>query len=205
MCAEMIAEAPPKRTRKSEQMRLDPPSGKPITADELYRMGDIGPAELINGEIVKQMPTGHPHGYIENIIGALLYLYLRSNRLGRAMTGEVGIITAREPYTVRAADVAYISNERLAQAQEEGFLDVAPELVVEIMSPGNSWSEAQEKLAEYFASGVQMVWIVDPQLAQIHVYRDLERVRLLRGADVLTGEEILPGFQVALNEIFEAE
>lgn len=205
MCAEMIAEAPPKRIRKSEQMRLDQPSGKPITADELYRMGDIGPAELINGEIVKQMPTGHPHGFIENMIAFFLTLFVREHKSGRVITGEVGIITRRDPYSVRAADVAYISKERLAQAQEEGFLDVAPELVVEIMSPGNSWSEAQEKLAEYFASGVQMVWIVDPQLAQIHVYRDLERVRLLRGADVLTGEEILPGFQVALSEIFEAE
>ena len=176
-----------------------------LTAAELYRLGDIGPAELINGEIVTHMPTGHPHGFIENIIGALLFIYLQTNRIGRALTGEVGIITKRRPYTVRAADVAYISHARLSQTSADGYLDVAPELVVEIMSPGNVWSEVQEKLAEYFALGVQLVWVVDPRLEQIHVYRALEMVRLLHKADTLTGEDVLPGFQVTLTEIFDAE
>ena len=151
-----------------------------------------------------QMPTGHPHGFIENIIGALLYIYLKTNQIGRALTGEVGIYTKRNPDHIRAADVAFISHERLAQAQEDGFLDVAPELVVEIMSPANTWTDAQEKLAEYFAIDVKMVWIVDPQLEQVHVYRSPEQVKLLRKEDALTGEEILPGFTIPLTELFDA-
>jgi Uma2 family endonuclease len=101
--------------------------------------------------------------------------------------------------------VAFISYERLAQAQETGFLDVAPELIVEIMSPANTWMEAQEKLAEYFAIDVKIVWIIDPQLEQVHIYRSPEQMRLLRKQDTLTGEDILPGFSIALTEIFDAE
>jgi Uma2 family endonuclease len=151
------------------------------------------------------MPTGHPHGFIESMIAFFLNLFIREQKLGRVLTGEVGIYTKRNPDQIRAADVAFISHERLAQAQETGFLDVAPELIVEIMSPANTWMEAQEKLAEYFAIDVKMVWIVDPQLEQVHIYRSPEQMRLLRKQDTLTGEDILPGFSVALTEIFDAE
>jgi Uma2 family endonuclease len=168
-------------------------------------MPDVGSAELVAGEIVTQMPTGHPHGFIESMIAFFLTLFIREHKLGRVLTGEVGIYTQRDPDHIRAADVAFISHERLAQAQEDGFLDVAPELIVEIMSPANTWTEAQEKLAEYFAIDVKMVWIVDPQLEQVHVYRSPEQVKLLRKEDELTGEEILPGFTIPLTEIFDAE
>jgi Uma2 family endonuclease len=181
------------------------PSKKLITGEEFFRMPNIGSAELIAGEIVTHMPTGHPHGFIESMIAFFLNLFIRQHKLGRVLTGEVGIYTRRNPDQIRAADVAFISHERLSQAQEEGFLDVAPELIVEIMSPANTWTEAQEKLAEYFAIGVNVVWIVDPQLEQVHVYRSVEQFKLLQKQDELTSEEILPGFSVALTEIFDAE
>jgi Uma2 family endonuclease len=177
---------------------------RPITGAELFAMGDIGPSELVKGEVIHHMPTGHLHGFFENIVAFFLTLFVREHKLGQILTGEVGIYTRRNPDTVRAADVTFISNQRLARAQAEGYLDVAPELVVEIMSPGNTWSEVQEKLAEYFAVGVLMVWVVDPQLEQIHVYRSLEQVKLLGKQDALMGEDVLPGFQVALAEIFTA-
>ncbi|NJN55223.1 MAG: Uma2 family endonuclease [Anaerolineae bacterium] len=180
-------------------------SHKQITGAELYAMTGVGPSELVKGEIIKHMPTGHPHGFFENIIAFFLTLFVREHKTGRILTGEVGIYTRRNPDTVRAADVAFISHSRLAQAQAEGYLDVAPELVVEILSPGNTWSEVQEKLAEYFAVDVQMVWLVDPQLEQVHIYRSPEQVKLLRKEDTLTGENVLPGFAVALAEIFTAE
>lgn len=213
----MIANAPTKAAGKTKQKQprqtavaptavvptaVAPP---PLTAAELYHMGDIGPSELINGEIVTQMPTGHPHAFIESMLAFFLNLFMRQHKIGRILTGEVGIVTKRQPDSIRAADVAFISHERLALTQTEGYLDVAPELVVEIMSPGNAWSDMQEKLAEYFAIGVQMIWVVDPRLEQVHVYRSLEQVRLLRKQDTLPGEDVLPGFAVALVDIFDAE
>ncbi len=181
------------------------PQSKPISGEELLAMGDIGPSELVRGEVVHRMPTGHPHGLIENLIAFFLTLFLRERKSGRVLTGEVGIYTQRQPDTIRAADVVFISNERLQQVQPSGYLDVAPELVVEIMSPSNTWSEVHKKLAEYFAIDVKMVWVVDPQLEQIHVYRGVDTVKLIQKADKLTGEDVLPEFEVALAEIFVAE
>ncbi|HRQ37935.1 MAG TPA: Uma2 family endonuclease [Chloroflexota bacterium] len=180
-------------------------SPKLITGEELYAMGDIGPSELVKGEIKYHIPTGHPHGYFESLIAFFLTMFVREHKSGRVLTGEVGIYTDRNPDTVRAADVIFISHKRFRQARSAGYLDVAPELVVEVMSPDNTWSEVQKKLAEYFAVDVLMVWVVDPQLEQVHVYRSPEQMKLLRKEDALTGGDVLPGFQVALTEIFTAE
>ena len=173
-----------------------------ITGEELYAMGDIGRTELVKGEIVRLMPTGHPHGYIEVIISALLHYFVMKRKLGRVLGGEVGLYTRRNPDTVRGMDVAFISNERLAKVTSKSFLDVAPELVVEVMSPDDRWSIVQEKLAEYFAVGVQLIWVVDPRLEEVHVYRSLTDVERLTSKDILTGGVILSGFEVAVTDLF---
>ena len=73
------------------------------------------------------------------------------------------------------------------------------------MSPSDAWSDVHEKLAEYFAVGVNVIWVVDPQLEQIHIFRALDDVTLLTKQDELSGGGVLPGFQVALTEIFACE
>jgi len=103
---------------------------------------------------------------------------------------------------VRGADVAYISHERLSQAQSERFLDVAPELIVEVMSPGDYWSEVMEKLEEYFAIGVQMVWVADPRRRQVYVYHSLTETERFNADETLSGGEVLPGFQAPVAELF---
>lgn len=181
------------------------PTSFTITGEQLCTLGEIGPTELIKGEVVRAMPTGHSHGIIESMIAALIFNYLRTHKIGRVVSGEVGVYTQRNPDTVRAVDVAFISNERYRQVQSGSYLDVAPELVVEIMPPANTRSEVHEKLAEYFAIGVQCVWIVDPQLAQVHVYQSIDNVMRLTRQDTLTGGDILPGFTVTLTDIFAVE
>ncbi|MFB6099141.1 MAG: Uma2 family endonuclease, partial [Salinibacter sp.] len=118
-----------------------------ISGEELLRMTDVGRCELVKGQI-KEMPpaTGHSHGRLEFQIAQRLGDFLREKELGEIMVGEVGIYTERDPDSVRAADVLFISHERLEQSESEGFLDVPPELVVEIMSPANSWEEMRRKL-----------------------------------------------------------
>ncbi|HIE55491.1 MAG TPA: Uma2 family endonuclease [Chromatiaceae bacterium] len=173
-----------------------------ITGEELFAMGDIGPAELVKGEIIPKMPTGHTHGFIESLIAFFLTRFVREHNLGRVVTGEVGIYVEYDPDTVRAANIAFISHDQYDRVQSAGFLDVAPELVVEIMSPANTWSEVHEKLSEYFAIGVNIVWVVDPQLQQIHVFRALDDVSLLTKEGTLTSEDVLPGFALPLTELF---
>ncbi len=177
----------------------------PLTGEEFYRLGDIGPAELVKGEIVFMAPAGHPHGYIEVNFAAILRDFVRQHKLGRVYGGEVGIYTARNPDTVRGADVAFVSSERLARLQSPSYLDVAPDLVVEIMSPDDRWSEVMAKLAEYFAIGVRVVWVADPKTRSVYVYCSLTDAQRYTDGDTLPSDEVLPGFAVPVNELFEAE
>jgi Uma2 family endonuclease len=174
-----------------------------LTGEELFALGDIGPTELVKGEIVPTSPTGHPHGEIETTIASLLWNHVRKAKSGRVMSGEVGIYTGRNPDTVRAADVAFISNERMAQVKSRSYLDVAPDLVVEVMSPDDRWSAVMEKLAEYFEAGVLAVWIAEPSAKQVFVYRSLTDVEQLTPEDTLTGDDALSGFEVAISDLFE--
>jgi Uma2 family endonuclease len=175
-----------------------------ITGDELLARGDTGPCELIEGRIVYMSPTADEHGGYESNFDEYLKAFVRRHKLGKIRVGEVGIYTHRNPDTIRAADVAFISNEQYAKRKKKGgFLDVAPELVVEIMSPDDRWSEVKQKLREYFAIGVKLVWVADPADKTVYAYRSLTDVREFTEADMLPGDEVLPGFSVSVAQVFE--
>jgi len=183
--------------------KAQPRDAPRMTGKEMFTLGDIGRAELVRGELVRMSPTGHLHGYVEFNFGRILGNFVHQRKLGRLLGGEVGIYTGRDPDTVRGADVAFISYERLAQVQSSSYLDIAPELVVEIMSPDDSWSNVMKKLAEYFAIGVQLVWVADPRQQQILVYHSLTRVERLDADDTLLGGDVLPVFQAPVVELFD--
>jgi Uma2 family endonuclease len=174
-----------------------------ITGEELAAMGDIGPCELVRGRIVKMIPTGDEHGGVEALLVARLVNFVYSNKLGRVRSGEVGIYTQRRPDTVRGADALFISNERYAKKTKAAFLEIAPDLVVEILSPSNTWTEITEKLREYFVIGVRLVWVVAPTSRSVFVYRALTAVRELAADAELPGEDVLPGFTVPVAQLFE--
>jgi Uma2 family endonuclease len=178
---------------------------EPITGEMLFKLGDIGPSELVRGEIVYMSPTGHLHGFLESKFDRALGAFVHQHKLGRVFVGEVGIYTQRNPDTVRAADVAFISQERWLQVQSKSYLDIAPDLVVEILSPDDAWSEVMEKLEEYFAIGTLSVWIADPKREQIYVYHSLTEVQRFSGGEVLADEKVLPGFSISVAELFAAE
>ena len=174
-----------------------------ITGEELLEMGDIGPCELIEGRIVPMAPTGDEHGSYESNFDYLLRSFVEPRKLGKIRVGEVGIYIRRNPDTVRGADVIFISTERYAQKKSSGFLDVAPDLVVEILSPNDKWTEVTQKLREYFAIGVRLVWVADPQARCVYAYRSLTDVREFTENDELPGDEVLPGFLVKVAQLFE--
>lgn len=173
-----------------------------LTGEELAAMGDIGPCELVEGRIVKLSPTKMPHGLLESRIIYLLQRYLEDHDLGVVMGGEVGVYTGRDPDTVRGADVLFISHERLAQVTPGGFMDVAPELIVEVMSPSDRWSEVRKKIKEYFDIGVTAVLIVEPEEQTIALYRSPTAIQEFALNGVLTLEDILPGFNLPLNQLW---
>jgi Uma2 family endonuclease len=178
---------------------------RPITGEMLFKLGDIGRTELVKGEIIFMSPTGHLHGFLESNFDRVLGAFVYEHKLGRVFVGEIGIYTQRNPDTVRAADVAFISRERWSQVRSQSYLDVAPELVVEVLSPDDAWSEVMEKLEEYFASGVLAIWIADPKRQQVYVYHAMTEVQRFSTGDILADEKVLPGFGVAVAELFAGE
>ena len=119
------------------------------------------------------------------------------------MTGEVGIFTKRGPDSVRGADVLFISKERLAKIPDRGFLEVAPELVVEVRSPDETKHDIQQKINEYLAIGVKWVWYFEPKTRNCSVHRLNKDVQKLAEKDVLIGEEILTGLDIKLSTLFD--
>ena len=179
------------------------PGAKLITGEELLAMGDIGPCELIDGRIVRMNPTGRSHAFVESNLSSALTLFVRQRKLGQVLVGEVGVFTRFDPDRVRAADIAFVSNERLSRTSSKGYLKVAPELVVQVMSPTDRWQDVRQKLEEYFAIGVHRVWIVEPDNRDVLVYSASTEMRKFGEGDMLMGEGVLDGFTLPVAELFE--
>lgn len=173
-----------------------------MTGEELFRRPDLNPCELVNGRVVPTMPTGDEHGDVEAELLTRLRVYGKETGRGRAVGGEVGIYICRNPDTVRAADVVFISKERDLRPRAKGYFETAPELVVEVLSPDDRMSRVKEKLRDYFSAGVQVVWVVDPTLRRVLIHRPLTDIIVLNDRQVLTEEELLPGFRLAVSELF---
>lgn len=160
--------------------------------------------ELVDGHIEgRHMPTGHRHGDIELTLGTLMKMHALKSKLGRVMSGEVGIYIRRNPDTVRAADVLFISAARFQQVRSKSYLDIVPELVAEVLSPDDRWTDVEQKLRDYFSAGVKLVWVINPETQSVFVYRSIKNVQVLEEADTLVGEDVLPGFSVKIADLFE--
>jgi len=175
------------------------------TAVDLYNMPDHGGRnELVQGEIVPMSPASTMHGNIAMRLGAILWNYSEENDLGRVFAAETGFTLSRNPDTVRAPDVAFVAKERIPAAgvPETGFWAVAPDLVAEVISPNDRMTEIQDKVTDYLAAGVRLVWVVDPKTETVTVYQSLKQVKVLIAGDVLEGEDVLPGFSLTLQKLF---
>jgi Uma2 family endonuclease len=176
-----------------------------VTGEELARTPGADACELIEGRIVPVSPGGVEHSLVTANVFRMLDVFVRPRRLGRVLTGEVGFYTRRDPDTVRGADVAFVSTERYERrAPALTFLDVAPELVVEVLSAQDTVMDLTDKLHEYFGAGVRLVWVVDPRGRRAYTYRSVVDVREVTGAEPLSGEDVLVGFTAPAADLFEA-
>jgi Uma2 family endonuclease len=180
---------------------------KLLTAEEFARLpepADGSEEELVKGVVVSVPVPGFNHGYIQANVGDLLLGYVRAHRLGHVTLGT-GLITERNPDTVRGPDVAFWSAERipLDRPVPQGYPEVAADLAVEVLSPDDRLRKVREKLREYFTGGVRMVWVVDPENRTVTVYRSPDEGRLLHESATLTGEDVVPGFSCPVAAFFE--
>lgn len=176
-----------------------------ITAEELYMMPtDNLRAELIKGELIKMSPAGHKHGRIVVNLTAPLAQYVKTHKLGFVYGAETGFKLATNPDTVRAPDIAFVRQQQIDRIGEpEGFWPEAPDLAVEVNSPGDTVSEVENKVQEYLQAGTRLIWVVSPRLRIVTVYRSLTDIITLTEKDMLDGGDAISGFQFGVSEIFE--
>jgi Uma2 family endonuclease len=175
-----------------------------VTADELLHRRDDGfRYELVRGELKKMPPAGGPHGNVANNISWSLTSVVKAQSLGRVFAAETGFRIATKPDTVRAPDVAFVSRARIEKiGVPEGYWPGAPDLAVEVISPGDTFSEVEEKVLDWLAAGCRMVIVLDPRKHTASVYRG-PNARLLTADDTLSGEDVVPGWSVQVSELFE--
>jgi Uma2 family endonuclease len=176
-----------------------------LTGEELLEKSDVGPSELVEGRIVPMSYTNRKHARIVLLLGYELESFVREQSVaGKVFVGDAGLYTERDPDTVRGVDVAFVSEERLAENTSGNLLDVGPELVVEVISPSNSWEGVRRKIGEYFAIGTERVWIVEPANRSVLIFSAPDTMRALRGNDRLEGKGALDGFALPVASLFEA-
>lgn len=122
--------------------------------------------------------------------------------LGKISMAETGFLVSRAPDTVRAPDLAFVSKARLPTERVTGWGTVIPDLVVEVVSPSDRATEVREKVEDWLRAGVRLVWVVYPSVRTVDVYRPGSDVRVLGEADVLEGEDVVPGFSLPVRQIF---
>jgi Uma2 family endonuclease len=175
-----------------------------MTETELAGLPDDGyKYELAEGFLLSEPPPAPRHGRLQARLTYLLQAHLDRVRLGSTYT-ETGFVLSRDPDTVRCPDVAFVAQARIdAHLDDLRCFEGAPDLAVEILAPSNRQAEIHAKVADYLAAGARLVWIVDPGTRSVTTYRNLLAPRMKREQDALSGEDVLPGFEIAVGAIFE--
>lgn len=180
------------------------PTAAPMTAEELLRLNlQDKRTELVRGVLRVREPAGYQHGDVAATALIVLGTFIREHRLGRVFTAETGFTLARGPDTVRAPDVAFISTARLLPRDTRGFAELAPDLVVEVLSPDDRPGEVLDKVGDWLNAGCRLVWTIDPVRRSGRVYRADGTMTLLGEHDAFDGEDVLPGFRSELSAFLD--
>ncbi len=179
-----------------------PPPAALMTADELLRTHVPDKrTELVRGVLVVREPAGSRHGLVTMNLGAELAVYAKQTGAGGVYAAESGFKLASDPDTVRAPDIAFVARERLPPASTTGYPALAPDLAVEVLSPGDRPGEVLAKVADWLSAGTRLVWVLDPERRLARVYRDDGSETIVPAEGGLDGEDVLPGFSCSLASI----
>ncbi len=179
--------------------------GDLLTAEDLAELPDEGSRfELIQGVLQKMPPAGFDHGLISATIASHLDRFVRAHGLGRVVGAETGFVLARNPDTVLAPDAAFVSADRMPPPGERhGFAALAPDLVVEVVSPSDRAAAVADKALRWIESGTRLVWVIYPERRLVAEHSPDGTVHLRQADDALDGGDVLPGFRVTARELFE--
>lgn len=159
--------------------------------------------ELVKGELVTTSPAGEEHGAIVVNLTLPLAQHVKARKLGTVYGAETGFQIASDPDTVLAPDIAFVRRERILQTGlSKGYRIGAPDLAVEVVSPGESRKRVETKVQDWLSGGARAVWVVDPKTRTVKVYHGPSASAVLKETDELTGGDLVPGFRCSVAEIF---
>jgi Uma2 family endonuclease len=186
------------------QRHIMPAHERLVTAEEFARIpNDDYHYELVEGRVVRVSPPGSRHAVLATRIASLLHYHVTTHRLGAVMTSG-GVKLAANPDTVREPDIAFVRQDQIPETGvPDGFWPGAPDLAVEIRSPGDRLSEIRAKVNDYLARGVRLVWVVDPKKETVTAHDPQSAPVTLGGDDILNAGDVVPGFSCSVSRIFE--
>ncbi|HTD59159.1 MAG TPA: Uma2 family endonuclease [Gemmatimonadaceae bacterium] len=176
-----------------------------LTAEQFARLPayNHNREELIRGTLTVLDPgPGYTHGSVAARIGYLLLAFVTPRRLC-AVVHRSGFVFERNPDTVCGPDLSFIDASRLPLPEGIAYLDGAPDLAVEILSPGNKKKDMAERIALFLRKGTRLMWVVDPKRRTVTVHRPESESFVLSIDDQLSGQDVLPGFECRVADFFD--
>lgn len=174
-----------------------------MTAEELLTLNLPGKStELVRGALVVREPPGTYHGRVAARLAYLIGHHVYQHDLGVVLGQDTGFHIFSDPDSVRAPDVAFVRKERVEEIGSRGYARMAPDLLAEIVSPGDRPGEVLTKVGDWLDAGVALVWVIDPERREGRVHRADGSVAIIPSDGTLDGEDVLPGFRCPLAEVF---
>jgi Uma2 family endonuclease len=175
-----------------------------MTIDEFAAIDEPGRFDLIRGELLRMAPTRGEHGEIASELARHIANHVADHGLGRVYIDETGFVLSDDPPIVLCPDIAYVSADRLPpRVERRGFIRLAPDLAVEIVSPSDRMSDVQAKVDEYISAGVRLVWVVEPRHWRVTAHRTDGPASTSVAGDELGGGDVLPGLRIRVTRMFE--
>jgi len=175
-----------------------------LTARQLEASPPDGRWELVQGELREMSPSSIRHAWVAASVAVLIRNHVVENSLGMVIGAEGGFLIESDPDTVRGPDAALICPERIKQGlPETGFFPGAPDFAVEVISPGDTSTAVSAKSEQWLRSGCRTVWLIDPGRETAAVCTLEDGSYVMRSVEILTEPELLPGFELPVNELFQ--
>ena len=176
---------------------------KLITAEDLFEMGSDCDRELIRGELTPVSPASHRSSAVAARLIFKLGTHVYADNLGQLSGADGGFVLSRDPDVVVAPDVAFVSAERLPPPDEQNrFLEIAPDFVVEVVSPSDRFTDLNDKVMLYLNAGVRLVWVVDPMRETITVYTAEHSPQVVTTSDTIDCSDVIPECAFSVAEVF---
>lgn len=177
------------------------------SAEQMFSVAHHGSRlELIRGGVHVMSPEGSDHGWIASRILVRLGSHVESRNLGKTFAAETGFLIEVDPDTVRAPDAAFVSHEKLAAAPPSStYLPLAPELVVEVVSPNDSSTYVEAKAEQWLEAGSRIVLVADPGNQTLRVYRNKAQIEVLHSGEVFRSGDVCGEWTLAVDEVFDIQ